>query len=150
MAIDITTNVGKLRLRCGDVSDLPFLNDLVYLQAYTDSQDNLPRAAKLCAQYILAQLAFRTHKKLASLEIWGGDAFVHYKEFLMLTINNPAFMDISPIPVSSSADLSPMLQFQNDWNRSFTGGTQSQQLAVDAALSPNDGSLYGSSVGTGY
>lgn len=142
--IDPTTPLGVLRLRCADVSDLPFLPDSVYTQTLTDNNNSLPRSAIICATYILGMLAFRTHRKLSTLEVWGAEAFANYKEFLLLTVKDPAFMTISPVPYSGSGDaLSNIIQFQSDWNKGYYTGTQSQRLAVDAAISPNDGSLYG-------
>lgn len=144
MAIDYATVVGKLRLRCGDISDLPFLDDATYNSVYEENDADLNRAAKQCATYILAQLSFKTHRKLAQLEVWGKESFDSYKEFLLLTINNPAFMSIAPIAYSGySEDPHKIIQFQQDWNKEFLTGTQSQQMALDAAHSPNQDTLYG-------
>lgn len=142
--IDPSTNIGKLRLRCGDISDLPYLPDSVYTQAMVDQDNNLPRAAKVCATYILGLLAFKTHRRLSvQLEVYGAEAFANYKEFLLLTITNPAFMEISPIPFAAgSGKVHPLIQFQSDWNKNYDI-TQSQELAFMAELSPNDGSTFG-------
>ena len=60
-------------------------------------------------------------------------------------------MDISPIPYSSTGtDVSPIVQFQSDWNKNYYNGTQSQQLANDALNSPNDGSVYGDTTLLGW
>lgn len=133
MAIDFTTNVGRLRLRTADISDLPYLPDAVYEQVLVDENGNLPRAAKVLATYILGILSHKTHRKLNQLEVWGSEAFSQYKQFLLLTVTNPAFMDISPIPVNvGGTDLHPLIEFQKDWNANYVGGTQSEQLALDA------------------
>lgn len=143
--IDPTTNLGKLRLRCGDIGDLPYLPDAVYTQTLSDNGGNLADAAKTCATYILAQLAFKTHRKMSlQLEIWGKEAFDSYKEFLILTTTNPSFMDFNPVPWGASGDtLDALLQFQADWNKQYYNGTQSQKMALDADIGPNDGSRYG-------
>lgn len=144
MALDPTTNIGKLRLRVADYSDLPYLPDAVYQSVLDDNDDNLPRSATTIATYILGMLAHKTHRKLGlQLEVWGAEAFENYKEFLLLTVTNPAFMNISPIPYATTDEFSPILQFASDWNKNFTTGTESQQLAFNASISPNDGSLYG-------
>ncbi len=144
MSLDPTSNIGKLRLRVADYSDLPYLPDSVYQATLEDNSFNLPRSAKVIAQYILGMLAHKTHRKLAQIEVWGAEAFKNYKEFLLLTISNPAFMDISPIPTGTTKDImNPIIQFQGDWNKNFTLGTESQQLAVNALYSWNDGSTYG-------
>lgn len=143
MALDPTSDIGKLRLRVADYSDLPIFPDAVYQSVLDENDGNLPRSAITMAQYILGTLTMKTHRKLAQLEIWGAEAYKSYKDFLMMTVKDPAFMNISPIPYSASGtDLHPLLQFQNDWNRNYSV-TQSQQLAHDASISPNDGSLYG-------
>ena len=141
--IDPSTDIGKLRLRCGDFGSLTYLPDSVYSQTLADNAGNLPNTAKICATYILGMLAFKTHRKLATLEVFGNEAFKAYKEYLVLITKDPAFMDISPIPYSSTSEFSTLQQFQSDWNNNYYSGTQSQQLAVDASVSPNDGSLYG-------
>lgn len=143
MSLDPTSNIGKVRLRVADYSDLPYFPDSVYQSVLDDNSNNLPRSAKVMAQYILGMLAHKTHRKLNQLEVWGAEAFKNYKEFLLLTVKDPTFMDISPIPYSTKAEFSPILQFQSDWNKNYTQGTQDQQLANDASISPNDGSLYG-------
>lgn len=149
--IDPSTDIGKLRLRVADYSDLVFLPDAVYSQTLEDNDNNLTKCATIIATYILGILSLKTHRKLAQLEVWGGEAFKNYKDFLLLTVTNPAFMSIAPIPYSSSStDLSAIQQFQNDWNKNYANGTQSQQLASDALNSPNDGSLYGNTNYNGW
>ena len=143
MIIDPTTSLGKVRLRIADVGDLPYLSDSVIQSTLDDNGNNVMNAAKTCAMYILGMLAHKTHRKLAQLEVWGSEAFTAYKEFLMLAHTNPAFMDFSPVPYSSSAEFSPILDFQKSWNKNFTNGTEAQQLAFNADLSPNDGTRLG-------
>lgn len=143
MSLDPTSNIGKVRLRVADYSDLVLLPDSVYQATLDDTGDNLTQTASIIARYILGMLSHKTHRKLAQLEVWGAENFQNYKEFLLLTVSNPAFMDVSPIPHSSAAEFSPILQFQSDWNKNFTQGTESQALATNASISPNDGSLYG-------
>ncbi|MGZ8888044.1 MAG: hypothetical protein ACXW1D_00645 [Halobacteriota archaeon] len=96
------------------------------------------------ANYILGTLSHQTHRKMNQLEIWGAESFKNYKDFLLLTVKDPAFMDLSPIPYGAvSDDVNPIVQFQQDWNKNFYSGTESQQTAINAARSPNDGTLYG-------
>lgn len=150
MSIDFSSDVGRVKLRIGDVSDLPFLPDSVVYNEITAAGGNLPKAAQICAQYILAQLAFKTHKKMVQLEVFGAEAFENYRIFLIDTISNPAFMSYSPIAYGAVADASknPLLQFQTDWNRNWTGLTQDQQMHLTAI--PNDfGNSYGLGNGTG-
>ena len=138
MVIDPTTPIGKLRLRCADIGDIPFLPDSVYNQALIDNNNALPQSAKQCATYILGQLAFKTHRKMGlQLEVWGAEAFDNYKQYLLLTVANPNFMDISPLPVNVQGDeLHPIMQFQKDWTLNYAQITQSQQMTIDAIGSP--------------
>lgn len=141
--IDPSSDIGRLRLRVADFGDLVLLPDSVYSQTLVDNGNNLPAAAKTCAMYILGMLSQRTHEKLAQLEHWGAEAFEGYKSFLMLTFNNPTFMDISPVPYSSNAEFSPIIDFQNNWNSLYKNGTESQFNAFSADNSPNDNSRTG-------
>lgn len=143
MIIDPTTSLGKIRLRIADVGDLPYLSDSVIQSTLDDNAGNLKVAAKVCAMYVLGMLSHKTHRKMAQMEVWGSEAFESYKTFLMLAHTNPAFMDFSPVPYSSSAEFSPILDFQANWNANFTNGTEAQQLAFNADISPNDGTRTG-------
>lgn len=144
MVIDYSTPTGKIRMRLGDISSLPFLPDSIYASVYEESGNNLQKAVVTCGSMILAQLSYKTHKKMAQLEVYGSEAFKQMKEFLILTVKDPSFMDISPIPYSASGTtVHPLQQFQADWNKNYYKGTQSQELAFDASISPNDGSTYG-------
>lgn len=138
MAVDFSTDIGRVRLRCGDISDLAYLPDQVYAQAITDSNGNLPQAAKTCATYILGMLSFRDHRKLAQLEVFG-NSFKQYKEFLILTVKDPAFMEIAPVPYNTFGTTPhPLIMFTQDWNNNFAAGTQSAQMSWDALGGPNN------------
>jgi hypothetical protein len=77
------------------------------------------------------------------LEVWGAEAFNNYKQFLMLTVKDATFMDISPIPYSATSESNPLIDFKDSWNRNFYCGTEQQQLNMTASYSPNDGSKFG-------
>lgn len=144
MALDPTSNIGKIRLRVADYSDLPIFPDSVYQSVLDENTNNLTKSAMVMAQYILGVLSQKTHRKLNQIEIWGAESFKNYKDFLILTVKDPAFMSYSPIPYgATSIDNNPLIQFTQDWNKNFYQGTESQQLAVNALYSPNDGSTYG-------
>lgn len=140
--IDPTSSVGMLRLRVADYGDISLLPDSVYTSTLVAASGNIPAAAKTLAMYILGMLSHKTHRKLAMMEVWGSESFSNYKAYLLLVYTNPTFMDISPIPYSATAD-NPLADFQSDWNRNFSSGTQSQAMALSAELSPNDGSRLG-------
>lgn len=123
--LDPTSNIGKMRLRCGDFSDLPIMPDEVYQSALEDCNGYMPLAVKLVCQYILASLTGQTHQKLAQVEVYGAEWFHNYKEFIKLTILNPNFMQTVPTPYGACGKL-PIAEFQNDWNKLY-GITESQQ-----------------------
>ena len=129
MPIDYTSSVGKVRLRIGDVGDLPFLPDGVIQGAVEDNGNNLPAAAQLCAQYILAQLAFRGHKKMAQMEIFGSDVFNQYRTFLIDTVSNPVFMSSSAIPyLVTTTEKGKLEQLVSDWNNCWQTPTVSERM----------------------
>ena len=121
--IDPTTSIGKIRLRTGDWADLTILPDTVLQSALTECDENVPRAAALCAQYILATLTAKTHRKFAQLETWSNEQFENYVRFLKLTVLNPNMMTISPIPYSGmDEDDHPLVKFVEEWNESYCPG----------------------------
>lgn len=128
------SNLSKVRLRVGDFSDLPILPDAVYEGALIDCNQYLPKAALLCAQYILAMLTSKTHKKMMQLEVWNDGYFDNYLAFLKTTLLNPNFMDIAPIPyLSQNSDIAlTMLNFRSDWNQNWVQGTSDQNLHMTA------------------
>lgn len=134
MAIDFSSNIGKIRLRIGDTGDLPFLPDEVINNTLLDNSNDLPKTAQTCAQYILAMLAFKSHKKMVQLEIWGGEAFSQYRTFLLDTITNPAFMSYSPIPygVQSEGEENPIQKFMENWNDNWNTFTVDENMEMTA------------------
>lgn len=123
-ALDPSTPVGKVRLRIGDWSDLQLLPDVVITSALDDCAQSIPRASQLCSQYILATLTAKTHKKLANVEMWSSEQFANYVQFLKLTILNPAFMAVAPIPYVGAAQVHPLIAFQQDWKAGYLPGAQ--------------------------
>lgn len=117
--IDPSTPLGKVRLRIGDWQDLPILPDSVINSALEDCQSNVPRASALCAQYVLATLTAKTHRKLAQLETWSNEQFEHYVQFLKLTVLNPHMMTTSPVPYTGNVQDHPLIEFVSDWNASY-------------------------------
>jgi hypothetical protein len=136
--LDPASNIGKMRLRCGDFSDLPLMPDEVYMSALEDCNGNLPQACILVCRYILASLTGQTHQKLAQVEVYGREWFLNYKEFILLTISNPNFMAYVAMPYAPSLKdecgndvLLPLDQFQRDWNALY-GVTEARQNHVTA------------------
>ena len=135
--IDPTTDLGKLRLRCADTSDLPFLPDVVYTQTLTDTNNNLLESARICCQYILGMLTMATRSKLAQVETFDNQQFEQYKQFILLSINNPAFMPYAPIPYGGTTnEINPLIQFQKNWNAGYSAGTADQDAYWYSTLSP--------------
>lgn len=134
MALDASTNIGKLRLRVGDWSELPFLPDEVYQSTLDDTNNSLPKSAVIVAQYILGMLARRTDRKLQQLEVYGSQVFEQYMQFLKETVLNPNQLhDLAPIPYAPEVfDNYTAEAFVRDWSNNYRGGTQSQQMAFTA------------------
>lgn len=118
--IDPTTPIGKIRLRVGDWQALPILPDSVIQSALEDCNNNVPRAAALAAQYILATLTAKTHRKLANLEVWSNEQFENYVQFIKLTILNPHNMSIAPVPYATVEKENPLVTFTQEWNKAFS------------------------------
>lgn len=117
--LDPSTPLGKIRLRIGDWRDLVILPDAVIQSALVDCNDNVPRAAALCAQYILATLTAKTHRKLQQLETWSGEQFDNYVKFLKMTVLNPNLMTTAPVPYVNTDETHPLIQFVEDWNADY-------------------------------
>lgn len=140
--IDPTSAIGKVRLRVGDFLDLPIFPDEVYQSVLDECDDNVVRASKLMAQYILATLSMRVHEKMAQLEVYGNQFLDNYIKFLNATILNPRMMSDIPIPYAAGIDVKhPIQQFQEDWNLAYASGTESQQLNDLASWSSANGSF---------
>jgi hypothetical protein len=115
--IDPTTSLGKVRLRTGDWQDIVILPDAVINSALSDCDGSVARASQLCAQYILATLSSNTHRKIPQFETWGNEYFEQYLKFIKATINNPNFMDISPLPYGGgTSETHPIMAFMEQWN----------------------------------
>lgn len=128
--IDPTTSLGKLRLKVGDISDLPLLPDIVYTQTLADNNDNINSSALTIAGYILAILSQRSHEKLSFVEVWGAEAYNNYLSFLKTVIQNP-FMSGSVAYAYAGEDdgtLNPINQFVIDWKGSRVAPTDSDNL----------------------
>ncbi len=125
MPIDPTTPIGKVRLRIADWQDIPLLPDSVIQSALDDNNNNVYRAASICAQYILGILSSKTHKRLNQLETWSGEQFSNYLKFLQMTVLNPHLTPIAPIPYSGVADDSEgdLKRFIEDWKAGYNCGS---------------------------
>lgn len=119
MILDLNNPVSLMRLRCGDTRDLPILPDEVYEHTLEEEKGNIKAASIKCAQYILVQLAFKTHQKLSQIEVWGAEAFKNYEAYLLMIIKDPDFSGISPVPYSDCGEVSPIVQFQKDWHKAY-------------------------------
>lgn len=143
MILDPTTDIGKLRLRVADYSDLPVFPDAVYTSVLADNNNNLPRSARILAQYILGALTGQTHQKLERIEVFGGEWYTNYLSFLKTTILNPNLWELTPLPYTpittdefgNKLDV-PLIQFQKDWQRNYYFGTSDQLNHLTAQLTP--------------
>ena len=135
--IDASTTLGKCRLRCGDYSDLPLLPDSVYLSTLYENNGNVPRSSMICATYILSMLAMGCHQKMSYLEVFGNQKYEQYESYLLKIAKDPMFSGSSPIPYTGSVtDKNQLIQFTEDWNKSYVGYTESQELHNIAESDP--------------
>lgn len=133
--IDITTDVGKVRFRVGDISDIPYLDDSVYASVIASNNNNLYSAAKECAQYILAILSTNTHTKVDQLEVFGSDAYKNYKDFLVMLTRDPSFNSISLTPYAPiTTQTQELVNFKKYWDSNYYDGTQLEDLKNGAAI----------------
>lgn len=122
-AIDPTSNIGKLRLRLGDWRDVTWLPDNVYKQTLIECNNDLKKSASILAQYILAILAQQTRSRVMQIESYDDQAFAQYRQFIIDTVSNPAFMNISPIAITTGIDEpNPLIEFQKLWNAGYVSG----------------------------
>lgn len=141
--IDPTSSVGKLRLRVGDFLDLPIFPDSVYQATLEDNAHNVPRSAKMMAQYILAALTMRVHERLAQVEVYGNQFVDNYIKFLKTTVLNPNLMEVAPIPYAAGLDVThPLTQFRIDWNANYAAGTASQETHLTASFGNGTNGLF--------
>ena len=133
--IDITTDVGKVRVRVGDILDIPFLDDSVYTYVISSKSGNLYAAAKECAQYILAMMATRTHTKLDQLEVFGSDTYKNYQDFLVRLTRDVSFSSATLLPfgalIQQNKDL---VKFKTYWDENYYAGTQLEDLKLGAEI----------------
>lgn len=88
--IDPSIAEDRIRLACGDTSDLPYLTDDIYTYCLSQQSNNEPAATKMAAQLILAQLSYGTHQRLGAIEQWGSEAFNQYLTYIKQVITNPS------------------------------------------------------------
>ena len=133
MIIDATPALGKTRLRVGDTNDLELLPDSVYISTLEDCNQNVSRATTIIAQYILAMLTSQTHQKLAQIEVYGGEWFANYRDFIKLTILNPNLSQLAPVPYAGGLTVeNPLTKFNSDWLANMPRGTERDLLSDQA------------------
>lgn len=122
--LDPTSALGKVRLRIGDWHDLVILPDAVIQATLDDYGGSVSQAASRCAQYILATLTSKSHKKVGLLEVWGSETFNNYVTFLEKTVLNPNLTDTCPIPYApATTDTNPLVQIEEDWAAGYIPGS---------------------------
>lgn len=131
--IDPTSSIGKLRLRLGDYSDLPIFEDVVYQSVLDDNAGSVTASTLTMANYILAALTSKTHQKMYQVEYWDNEQFQNYLAFLKLTILNPTFSGIAPIPYGGGTDRdNPIKEFVKNWQDNYVQLDQDQVLEIGA------------------
>jgi hypothetical protein len=105
MQLDLTKNEHKVRLRVGDYLDLQWFPDSVYTSVLTDCNNNINKATKAMAGYILGQLTRSTKAQLAQMVSYDNQQFDQYLQFIHLTITNPHYDSACPIPYTGATPL---------------------------------------------
>ena len=83
--------VDRIRLLVGDThNDVEFLDDGVYEYLLNKHKDNETRTAVEAAQYILGKISRWTRERAGEVEVYGGDFFKNYSEYLNKFITNPS------------------------------------------------------------
>lgn len=95
--IDPSVAESRIRLACGDITDIPFLTDDVYTYCLSTQLGNENAATRMAAQLILAQLAYGTHERIGAVERYGSEAFNNYVKFIKQVITNPSYNAIGGI-----------------------------------------------------
>lgn len=137
MVLDLTQNEDKIRLRVGDYNEPLLLPTSVYTATLADNNNNVNKCVPIIATYILAIFAQRSHKKLSYIEVWGSETYNNYKDWLLKVVMNPMLSQSSPIPYAGAVtEKNQMIQFTEDWNKSFVGYTELQELHEIAENDP--------------
>ena len=89
--IDPSVAEDRIRLACGDTSDIPYLTDDIYTYCLATQNNNEPAAIRMAAQMILAQLAYGSHQRLDKIEQWGSEAYQNYLSYIKQVIANPSY-----------------------------------------------------------
>lgn len=116
--LDLNDPISLMRLRTGDTRDIPVLPDEVYQKTLDDNSGNIKVSSIICAQYILATLAFKGQQRMGIVEVYGQHVFRQYQDYLMMIVKNPDFSGISPIPYSHEGT-SPITKFQKNWDEQY-------------------------------
>lgn len=136
MQLDLTNTIDRVRLKIGDVSDIHYLNDSVIAESLERNNNNFNAAVKECAFYILGIMSYSGRRKMAQLEVFGSDVWSQYQKFLTMLVKDPDFSGSCPIPYAGGIDATnPLIQFTEDWNANYVGGTQSDLLHDQAIWS---------------
>lgn len=137
MVLDLSQNEDKLRLRVGDYNEPLLLPTRVYTQTLAENNGSVQKSTPIIATYLLAIFAQQTHQKMNYLEVWGRERYESYKDWLLKVVLNPMLNQTSPIPYTGAiADKNQLIKFTEDWNKSFEGYTESQELHLLAESDP--------------
>jgi len=137
MILDLTQNEDKIRLRVADYNEPLLLPTSVYSATLADNNNNVNKCVPIIATYILALFAQKSHSKLSYIEVWSSEGYNNYKDWLLKVVMNPMLNQSSPIPYSGAVtEKNPLIEFTEDWNKSFEGYTESQELHIIAENDP--------------
>ena len=86
--IDLSTDVGKVRMAIADVIDPVVFSDAVIQQGLTNNNNDVNLTIKQFASYMLGQLSLNTDERLDKLQFYGSQKFAQYLKYLTTVINS--------------------------------------------------------------
>lgn len=89
MIIDMTSPIGRIRMKVGDTADVPILPDNVYEYYLEENKGNERATIREVAYVILGTLTQNTRKRMDRIETFGQQSFDQYLKFIQQVINNP-------------------------------------------------------------
>lgn len=86
--IDLSTDIGKVRMAIADVIDPVVFSDAVIQQGLTNNNNDVNLTIKQFASYMLGQLSLNTDERLDKLQFYGSQKFAQYLKYLTTVVNS--------------------------------------------------------------
>lgn len=103
-----TNKIHAMRLKVGDIHDVPYFEDQTYQDYLTINNGNVNRASVDIAFAILGKLSRNTREKFSIIEVYGNDYFNNYSAFLKQFILDPRYSFEIAMPYAGGISRSDM------------------------------------------